>query len=70
VLFLFGALAAGSVLQWTVIGAVLLTLLFIGSTRFTENLTLAKYPEYADYQRLTSPSIPWMPRDRPAARAA
>jgi steroid 5-alpha reductase family enzyme len=70
VLFLFGALAAGSVLQWTVIGAVLLTLLFIGSTRFTENLTLAKYPEYADYQRLTSPSIPWMPRDRPATRAA
>jgi steroid 5-alpha reductase family enzyme len=61
-LFFFGAVAAGSVLQWTVLGAVLLTVLFVGSTIFTESLTLAKYPEYADYQRSTSPSIPWIPR--------
>jgi len=61
-LFFFGAVAAGSVLQWTVLGAVLLTVLFIGSTIFTESLSLGKYPEYADYQRTTSPSIPWFPR--------
>ena len=61
-LFLFGAVAAGSVLQWTVLGAALLTLLFVGSTRFTESITLSKYPEYADYQATTSAVIPWPPR--------
>ena len=44
VLFLFGAVAAGSVLQWTVLGAVLLTTLFIGSTSFTESITLLEVP--------------------------
>ncbi|MCU1441527.1 MAG: hypothetical protein JWP85_2524, partial [Rhodoglobus sp.] len=62
VLFLFGAIAAGSVLQWTVLGAVLLTGLFIGSTIFTESITRSKYPEYADYQATTSPIVPWFPR--------
>jgi steroid 5-alpha reductase family enzyme len=62
VVFAFGAVAAGSVLQWTVLGAVLLTLLFVGSTRFTESISLRRYPEYADYQRATSAVIPWWPR--------
>jgi steroid 5-alpha reductase family enzyme len=62
VLFLFGAVAAGSLLQWTVLGAVLLTLLFVGSTRFTESITLSKYPEYAEYQATTSAIVPWIPR--------
>ena len=61
-LFFFGAVAAGSVLQWTVVGAVLLTALFIGSTIFTESITKSKYPEYADYQATTSPIVPWPPR--------
>ncbi len=64
VIFAFGAIAAGSVLQWTVAGAVLLTLLFIGSTAFTESITKSKYPEYADYQRTTSALIPWRPAPR------
>lgn len=62
VLFLFGAVAAGSVLQWTVLGAALLSLLFVGSTRFTESITKSKYPEYADYQATTSAVVPWFPR--------
>ena len=62
VIFLFGAVAAGSIAQWTVIGAFLLTLLFLGSTRFTEAITLSKYPEYAQYQRRVSVLIPWWPR--------
>ena len=62
VLFFIGAVAAGSVLQWTVVGAVLLTLLFIGSTVFTESISLSKYPEYADYKKRTSALIPWFPR--------
>jgi steroid 5-alpha reductase family enzyme len=64
VVFAFGAVAAGSVLQWTVIGAFLLTLLFIGSTSFTENISRDRYPEYVDYQRRTSAVVPWFTRQR------
>ena len=59
VVFLFGALAARSVLEWTVIGPFLLTLLFVGSTRFTEKISLSHYPEYELFQRSTSPVVPW-----------
>ncbi|MBU6244976.1 MAG: DUF1295 domain-containing protein [Actinomycetales bacterium] len=65
IIFLIGATAAGSLLQWSGIGVVLLTALFIGSTRLTEQISLSKYPEYADYQARTSPVIPWRPRARP-----
>ena len=64
VVFGFGAVAAGSVLQWTIIGPILLTVLFIGSTAFTESITLSKYPEYAQYRARTSPIVPWFPRRR------
>ncbi len=63
-IFLFGAVAAGSLVQWTVLGAFLLTVLFVGSTRFTEQISVSKYPEYADYQATTSAVIPWFPRKR------
>ena len=62
VIFLMGCSAAGSLRQWSVIGAVLLTLLFVGSTRFTESITISRYPEYALYQERTSAIIPWLPR--------
>ena len=65
VIFAFGAIAAGSVTQWTVAGAVLLTLLFVGSTRFTESISLSRYPEYADYQDTTSAVVPWFPKGTP-----
>jgi len=55
-------IAAGSVTQWTVAGAALLTLLFVGSTRFTESISLSRYPEYADYQDTTSVVVPWFPK--------
>ena len=69
VLYLMGAVALGAPLHWTIIGPVLLTALFIGSTRFTEEITAAKYPEYAEYQRRTSMLIPWIPREPRAAAA-
>ena len=68
--FLFGAIAAGSLWQWSVIGAILLTLLFIGSTIFTESISVERYPEYADYQRRTSPIVPWVPRAAVGAEAS
>jgi steroid 5-alpha reductase family enzyme len=59
----------GGVFNWTITGAALLTLLFIGSTIFTESITAAKYPAYAEYQRHTSMLIP-LPRRRRSGRAA
>lgn len=67
--FLFGAVAAGSLLQWTALGPLLLTLLFVGSTVFTESITKSKYPEYADYQATTSPIVPWFTRAATTSRA-
>jgi steroid 5-alpha reductase family enzyme len=58
----FGVVAAGSLLQWTFVGAFLLTTLFIGSTIFTESITKSRYPEYSDYQARVSPIIPFPPR--------
>jgi steroid 5-alpha reductase family enzyme len=64
VLFLMGAVAAGSLLQWSVVGAFLLSALFAGSTRFTEKITLSRYPEYQEYQRRTSAVVPWFSKSR------
>ncbi len=47
----------------TITGPVLLTLLFIGSTRFTESITESKYEEYKSYQAQVWPILP-----RPLAR--
>ncbi len=56
----------GGLINWTLVAPVLLTILFIGSTRFTEEIRASKYPEYADYQRTTSAIIPMPPRALPA----
>jgi steroid 5-alpha reductase family enzyme len=61
-LALFPLAAGAPVLSFHWIGVVLLTLLFLGSTRFTESITLSKYPEYAQYQARVSAQIPWFPR--------
>lgn len=53
-----GAGFTGGVLNWTIIGPVLLTALFIGSTIFTESISASRYPEYAEYRRTTSMIIP------------
>lgn len=43
------------------LGATLLVLLFQGSTPFTESITAGKYPEYREYQRVTSRLLPLPP---------
>lgn len=53
----------GGVINPGIIGAVLLTLLFLGSTVFTESISAAKYPAYAEYRRTTSMLVP-LPRRR------
>jgi steroid 5-alpha reductase family enzyme len=58
-LWLFAVAASGEWLGLAIVGPVLLTLLFLGSSRFTESITLARYHEYAEYQRTTPMLVPW-----------
>ena len=60
-LYLFSVAAGAGWLNATIAGAVLLSLLFQGSTTFTERLSLEKYPAYAGYQQRTSRLLP-LPR--------
>jgi len=70
--YLLGASAAvasglgfwGGAINASIIGAALLTVLFIGSTVFTESITAGKYPAYAEYRRTTSMLVPLPPRRR------
>jgi steroid 5-alpha reductase family enzyme len=64
-----GAGVLGGALNASIAGAALLTLLFIGSTMFTEWITASKYPEYAEYRRTTSMLVPWPPRRQERAQA-
>lgn len=61
--YLFAVAASGRWLDWPVAGPAILTLLFQGSTNLTEELSLRKYPAYAEYQKTTSRFLP-LPRKR------
>jgi steroid 5-alpha reductase family enzyme len=60
--YLFAVAASGRWIDWPIAGPVILSLLFQGSTTLTERLTLRKYPDYADYRRVTSRMIPLPPK--------
>lgn len=53
------AVQSSSYIHWPILGTVSLTLLVLGSTRFTESISSKKYPKYKEYQKTTSPLIPW-----------
>ncbi len=55
------ALKAPQFFNVSIVGVILLTLLFQGSTAFTEAITIRKYASYADFQRTTSRLWPWFP---------
>lgn len=54
----------GGAVNASIVGALLLSVLFIGSTIFTESISSSKYPAYAEYQRTTSMLVPWPPTSR------
>ncbi len=60
--YVFSVAAGAGWLNWSITGAVLLSLLFQGSTGLTEKLSLRKYPDYARYQETTSRLMPWFPK--------
>ncbi len=59
--YVFSVAAGAAWLNWSIVGAALLTALFQGSTWLTERISVEKYPEYRDYQRTTSRLLPWLP---------
>ena len=61
-IFIISVGQSGSMLHWSFVGPLLLTLLFIGSTIFTEGITSARYPLYTEYQKQVWPIIPRLKR--------
>lgn len=51
VVYLFSIAAAGVFVNWSIMGCLLLLILFQGSANFSEGISLSKYPSYADYQK-------------------
>ncbi|MFN0215450.1 MAG: DUF1295 domain-containing protein [Saprospiraceae bacterium] len=49
--YLFSVAATGRWLNWSLAGAILLMLLFVGSSDFSENISAEKYPGYKEYQK-------------------
>lgn len=58
VFYFFSVSATGLWLNWSVIGAILLILLFYGSSNFSESISMSKYPGYSEYQEQTPRFIP------------
>lgn len=56
--YLFSVSASGKFFNWTMVGWVLLVLLFQGSGALTEKLTIMKYTEYAKYQKAVPLYVP------------
>lgn len=56
--YLFGAAASGNWLNITILGPVMLILIFMGSSRLTENISSGKYSEYNVYQESVPRFIP------------
>lgn len=61
VLGLFGVAATGTTGGWMWLPVLVLTALFMGSSRLAEKISSSKYPGYAAYKRSTSMVIPWFP---------
>tara|TARA_B100001250_G_C19666674_1_gene729580 strand:- start:122 stop:1063 length:942 start_codon:yes stop_codon:yes gene_type:complete len=51
VFYLFSISATGNVFNWSIIGCVLLVILFYNSAKFSEGISSAKYADYKIYQK-------------------
>ncbi|MDA3823684.1 MAG: DUF1295 domain-containing protein [Bacteroidales bacterium] len=58
VFYFFSVSATGLWLNWSVIGAILLVLLFWGSSNFSESISTGKYPAYVEYQKKVARFLP------------
>lgn len=56
--YIFSIGAGAGIVNWSMIGALLLILLFMGSTSFAEEISSSKYPKYADYCKQVNKYLP------------
>lgn len=56
--YIFSIAATGRFINWTMIGSLLLMLLFRGSADVSEGISASKYPEYKNYQKTVPIFIP------------
>ena len=59
VFYFFSVAATGQWINWSVMGAILLVLLFWGSSNFSESISSGKYPAYKEYKKRVPRFIPW-----------
>ena len=57
--YFFSVIATGNWINWSIVGCLLLVLLFKGSSDFSEEISAGKYPEYKDYQKRVARFIPF-----------
>ena len=57
--YIFSIGAGIGVFNWSVIGALLLVVLFLGSSALSEQISASKYPEYDSYCKSVSKFFPW-----------
>lgn len=69
-LYVFSIGAGIGIFNWSIIGSLLLIVLFMGSSSFAEEISKSKYPEYASYCKKTSRLLPWRVRPDEAATPA
>lgn len=61
--YLFSVAATGRWFNWSIVGVILLVLLFLGSSDFSEKISAGKYPAYKDYQKTVPRFIPGLSRN-------
>ena len=59
VFYFFSVSATGNWLNWSVVGMILLVLLFWGSSNFSESISADKYSDYAEYRKKVSRFVPF-----------
>lgn len=60
--YIFSIASGANIFNWTIIGALLLIILFQGSSSFGEEISASKYPDYKEYKENVSKIIPLPPK--------
>jgi len=61
--YVFSVAASGQWFNWSIIGCLLLIILFQGSSKFSEEISASKYPEYKNYQERVPQFIPLLKKN-------
>jgi len=64
IFYLFSIAATGNWINWSIIGSLLLILLFKGSSDLSETISASKYPEYKDYRNEVPRFVPHLRKSK------